>query len=167
MKAMRIFTLIFVSILLLITMISKAKADTVSSLHLTGLGNYVGKHLTVYYALGARASINTEDDQLKLRSIKLKKTFTITGDTMTLPAVELQRTGVILPYNIIVLVVHKTADFRWVNADGSVADGETSTGPSQFIMVDSLTKMEFEALQKSNVQSYQFGELRQMVSRAL
>ena len=148
------------SALLLLALASNAKADTVSGLQMKGLGNYVGKYLTVYYAIGGRATINTEGDQIHLRNVKAKKTIQITSDVVSLPSVDIPRTGFMFPYNIIVFSVHGTADFRWVNADGSTPEGEQASGPTQYLEIDSLTKIEFESLQKANTQNYQFGELK-------
>jgi hypothetical protein len=135
---------------------SAAHADTVGGLQMKGLGNYVGKYLTVYYAIGGRASINTQGDQIHIRKVKAKKTIQISGDTVTLPPVEIPRVGWFLPYNIMVFVVHDGADFRWVNADATIPENETATGPTQYLTVDSLTKMEFESLQQNA--NYLFGE---------
>jgi hypothetical protein len=163
-KSARMILSFVASALLLLTLASNAKADTVSGLQMKGLGNYVGKYLTVYYAIGGRATINTEGDQIKLRKVKAKKTIQITGDVVNLPSIDIPRTGFMFPYNIIVFSIHNTADFRWVNADGSIPENEQASGPTQYSVIDSLTKMEFESLQKANTQNYQFGEMKTNIS---
>jgi len=166
-KLMRVIFSLLASAVLLLALASNAKADTVNSLQMKGLGNYIGKYLTVYYALGSRAVINTEGDQVRLRSVKSKMTVQITNDIVTLPAINLPRSGFILPYNIIVFSIHNTADFRWVNADGTIPDGEITTGATQSLSIDSLTKVEFESMQQSHIQNYQYGEDKASLSDSL
>lgn len=166
-KLMRVLFSIVASALLLMALASNAKADgtigsvPVAGFSIKGLGNHVGQYLTVYYVMGRRASISTQQDQVKIGNVKLRKDFQITGDQIALPAVQIPMDGIFFP-NLVVFVIHKTPDFHWVNLsdDGSttsIPNGEVTTGSTAYESVDSLRMSEIQQLNSSN-QIYQFGQ---------
>lgn len=121
------------------------KTYFMNSIRLHGLGNYRGKSLTVYYGLGSRGALSTQSDQITLREVKEKKTFTINSDLVIIPEINLKRSSLFITYNIIILAVHDDATVTWMNGNGTLPDGEQLTNSSP-LAVDSLTKIEFDSL---------------------
>lgn len=122
---------------------------TVNPIQLHGLQNYKGKYLTVYYGLGSRGSLTTSEDQITLREVKEKRSFQITDEALNIPEINLKRSNVFIPFNIIVFVIHDGPNFTWINGNSSVPDGELLTPNRSSQAVDSLTKIEFDQLKSS------------------
>lgn len=165
-----ILILTFVFSLLMMSQVAFAQTEnpgntTVNAIELKGLGNKKGMYLSVYYALGKRATIFTDPRQLSLREVKVKRTLPITDDAVLLPKVDLSRSGIFLAYSIIVFVVHREPTFVWENTNGSRPEGEVTTPATASMLkdavVDSLSKKEFEDLasqQNAAVISYTFAQ---------
>lgn len=146
MKKITLQTLTFLATLAvsMVTGLSTVQADsvTVDAITVSNLGNLRGNYLSVYYGVGSRASIATSGSQVSLREIRAKVTVRIDGNSATVPAIQLQRSGFSLPYNLIVFAVHRGKDYVLVNADGTAPKGETSKQTSELLVMDSLTKNE-------------------------
>lgn len=124
---------------------------SVNAIDLKGLGNHIGKYLSVYYARGTRASISLSSSQIHMSEVKIKLTMPITSDTVSIRKFDLPRSGFFLAYNIIVFVVHREKDFIWQNLMDPITpkgESEVEIAPSMLKndSVDSLTRSEFEAL---------------------
>jgi hypothetical protein len=112
-----------------------------------GLASFVGQYLTVYYAFGSEASIYSTHDQVNLREVKFKiNNLPITSSQTLVPSAPLIRTGALLPYQVIVFVVHAKPDFTWINADGTQA--ESNNGNNGFSAVSSLMNTDFNELSR-------------------
>ena len=135
----------------------------VNPIEISGLNAFRGKSMTIYYALGSRGTLNNQEDQITIREIKEKRTLLINGDTLNVPEVSLRRSNVLVSYSILVMVIHDGSQFFWVNGNRTIPDGQQTGGNSQYLMVDSLTKIEFEQLRTSQNPSpgtavkYKFG----------
>lgn len=149
MKKITLHTLMFFATLAvaMVTGLTNAHADEqVGAITVNNLGNLRGNYLSVYYGVGSRASIATSASQVTLREVRAKVTVRIDGNSVTIPAIQLQRSGISVAYNIIAFAVHRGASYVLVNADGSAPKGETATQTSELLLMDSLTKSEVTAL---------------------
>ena len=147
-KAMQTMMFLATLALAMVTGLANVQADsaTVDAITVSNLGNLRGNYISVYYGVGSRAAIATSGSQVSLREIRAKVTVRIDGNSVTVPAIQLQRTGFSLPYNLIVFAVHRGKDFVLVNADGSAPKGETAKQSSELLLMDSLTKPEADSL---------------------
>lgn len=117
---------------------------TVNALKVKGLGNFVGQNLTVYYAVGKKASIATEPSQINISAVKAQSTVRISGGEVLLPQVQIPLLGV-STYNIIVFVVHSQASFRWVNVSGEVPENEKAAGANVYTAIQSTSKQDIDS----------------------
>lgn len=104
-----------------------AKLESVPSIEVSKLGNYKGQYLTVLYAVGSRPFISTDASQLNISQVKESRTVYITGDSVTLPQVQVEKEGFRPSYNIVVFVVSPQQNYSWVNADGTAPQGMPTT----------------------------------------
>ncbi len=148
MKKSALMTLFTILSFLMISYVSAenamAQMVTVPQIEIPDIADFSGKYLTVYYAIGNRASIATSADQVNLREVKKKVTIPINGSSITIPSIELEKNGIFMAYNLVVFVVHKDSQFLWKNASGSIPDGEGTTGTTQVLGIDSMTKAEID-----------------------
>ena len=130
-----------------------APSVTVNSLRAKGLGNFVGQNLTVYYAVGKKASIATEPSQIHISEVKVKTTVAITAGDVVLPQVQIPLMG-FTSYNMIVFVVHPQGPFRWVNVNGEIPVNETSSGSNVYTAIQSSSKNDIDSYKsQSGIQS--------------
>ncbi|WP_413584686.1 hypothetical protein [Bdellovibrio sp. HCB274] len=123
-----------------------AKLESVPSIEVTQLGNYKGQYLTVLYAVGSRPFISTDASQLNISQVKESRTVYITGDTVTLPQVQVEKEGFRPSYNIVVFVVSPQQNYSWVNADGTSPQGMPKTA--------NQLRNKINAINKSDVDSF-------------
>ncbi|QLY24288.1 hypothetical protein [Bdellovibrio sp. KM01] len=123
-----------------------AKLESVPSIQVNKLGNYKGQYLTVLYAVGSRPFISTDASQLNISQVKESRTVYITGDSVTLPQVQVEKEGFRPSYNIVVFVVSPQQNYSWVNADGSSPQGMPATS--------NRLSNKFNAVNKSDVDSF-------------
>lgn len=123
-----------------------ARFESIPSMQVNKLGNYRGQYLTVLYAVGSRPFIATDSSQITISQIKESRTVYISDDSMTLPAVQVEKEGFRPSYNIVVFVVSPQANYSWVNADGSVPQGMTATGNRMSSLINAINKTDVEAL---------------------
>ncbi|WP_413575051.1 hypothetical protein ACLVWU_12390 [Bdellovibrio sp. HCB290] len=123
-----------------------AKLEAVPSIEVTQLGNYKGQYLTVLYAVGSRPFISTDASQLNISQVKESRTVYITGDTVTLPQVQVEKEGFRPSYNIVVFVVSPQQNYSWVNADGTSPQGMPKTA--------NQLRNKINAINKSDVDSF-------------
>lgn len=152
---MKTLTLKFIVMLGLLIGQSAMAAPSVSvnSLRVKGLGNFVGQNLTVYYAVGKKASIATEPSQIQISEVKVKTTVAISAGDVILPQVQVPLMNV-SSYNMIVFVVHPRGPFRWVNVNGEVPVNESSSGSNVYTAIQSASKNDIDnAKAQSGIQS--------------
>jgi hypothetical protein len=125
---------------------STARTFYVNPIKISGLAGYRGSYLTIYYALGSRGALSSEEDQITLREVKEKRSFQISGDSVIVPEINLKRSNLFITYNILILVVHSVPNFTWLNGNKSLPAGEKYSANINALDVDSLTKLEFESL---------------------
>lgn len=159
-KYLKIFLAFAVSIISL-TANAQTSKTSINPLRVEGLANYQGNYITIYYGLATKASLSLSESQLTLRSVKHKHTLPIYNDSVEFPQVVLARSGFMMAYNMIVLVIHKDNQFVWINANRTVPEGESTQGSTKMIRVDALEKSEFERMKRSadpsEVINYRFG----------
>jgi hypothetical protein len=147
--------------LTLMALMTEAHAETpprtyyLNPIEISDLSPYRGKYLSVFYALGSRGSLNNQEDQITIREVKEKKTFLLTGDSLSVPEINLKRSNVFITYNILVFVIHDHEVFTWVNANHTLPEGQTNSTNIEYIDVASLTKIEFD--QMRNAQAAELG----------
>lgn len=168
---MKTAILIFGFLLSLCLMVSEAHAVipvpgstlTVNKIELLGLHNYKSHYLTVYYGIGSRASISNAKNQVSIREVKIAETFPINGNALELPKRDLARSGIVLPYNIIVFVIHSGPEFCWKNSNGQFPLEEKQCESNTPIKVDSLMKTELDTLMMlqsdPEIIEYNFGQI--------
>lgn len=121
-----------------------ARFETIPSLQVNKLGNYRGQYLTVLYAVGSRPFISTDSAQINISQVKEARTVYISADSMSLPAVQVEKEGFRPSYNIVVFVVSPQASYSWVNADGSVPQGMTKTGNRMSSLINAINKTDVD-----------------------
>ena len=131
--------------------LAEIPGKTVSSIQVSGLGNYRGNFITAIYARGGPSSLAAPEKQflINLRQIRLQKTLEITADTVTFPATTtLTWTGLQFPYDYVVFVIHQNNDsvFKWANPNGTFPEGSPDGYATPMIKVDFLTKAQIETL---------------------
>lgn len=130
-----------------------ARFETIPAVKVTSLENYRGQYLTVLYAVGSRPFTSNDSSQLSLSQVKDSRTAYITSDSMSLPSVQVEKEGFRPSYNMIVVVVSPSADFGWVNADGSQPQGSPPTNNKEILALNVINKTDvasFVKKQKGN-----------------
>lgn len=127
-----------------------ARFETIPSLQVNKLGNYRGQYLTVLYAVGSRPFISTDSTQISISQVKEARTVYISADSMSLPAVQVEKEGFRPSYNIVVFVVSPQANYSWVNADGSVPQGMSKTGNQMSSLVNAINKTDVDGFVSAN-----------------
>lgn len=122
-----------------------ARFETVPALKVNRLGNMRGQYLTVLYAVGSRPFISTNSSQINISQVKEARTVYISDDSMSLPVVQVEKEGFRPSYNIIVFVVSPQANYSWVNADGSIPQGVTSTSNHMSSLINAINKSDVDA----------------------
>ncbi|MNK19497.1 hypothetical protein D3C87_377190 [compost metagenome] len=122
-----------------------ARFETIPALQINQLGNYRGQYLTVLYAVGSRPFIATDASQINLSQVKDSRTVYISGDSMPLASVQVEKEGFRPSYNIVVFVVSPQANYSWVNADGTVPQGVTRTGNQLVSLVNAINKTQVDS----------------------
>lgn len=123
-----------------------AAMETVPKIQIQKIGNFKGQYLTAFYAVGTRPFLSTDSSQVTLSEVKVSKTEQITADFVTLPALDLQKQGFRPGYNIVLIVISPSANFSFVNADGSVIAGMSKTDNHRASLIRSFSKSELESL---------------------
>jgi hypothetical protein len=136
----------------------------INKIAISGMSLYQGKYLTVYYGTGARASLASAKNQVNIREVKVAETFPINNNILELPKRDFARSGFVLPYNLIVVVVHDTPTFCWKNKPNDQFPlGEKTCSENTSVEIDSLTKTEFDILLAAQndpeVVMYSFGAI--------
>lgn len=121
-----------------------ARFETIPSLQVNKLGNMKGQYLTVLYAVGSRPFISTDSSQISISQVKESRTLYISEDTMTLPAVQVEKEGFRPSYNIIVFVVSPQPNYSWINADGSVPQGMSMTNNHMSSLINAINKTDVD-----------------------
>lgn len=120
----------------------------VMALNIKGLNNFVGQNLTVYYAVGKKASLMTEGGQIKIDEVKAKVTYRINSGDVLVPRIDIPIFGV-SSYNLIIFVVHAQGTFRWLNVDGNLPQNEIAAGSTTATEIKSVQKSEIDAASRS------------------
>jgi len=115
-----------------------ARVETIPALQINQLGNYRGQYLTVLYAVGSKPVISTSDSQINISQVKASRTINITGDSTTLPSVQVNKEGFRPSYNIVVFVISPSADYSWMNDDRTFPDGMAPTGNHMSSSINSI-----------------------------
>ncbi|HEY8272573.1 MAG TPA: hypothetical protein VIG33_16895 [Pseudobdellovibrionaceae bacterium] len=123
-----------------------APLETVPKIQIHKIGNYKGQYLTAFYALGTRPFLSTDSSQVILSEIKAAKTELVTADSLTLPAVDLQKIGFRPPYNLVMIVVSPAPDFTFVNPDSSIIKGMNQSENHRATLIRSFSKVELDSL---------------------
>jgi hypothetical protein len=121
-----------------------ARFDTVPSLQVNKLGNFNGQYLTVLYAVGSKPFISTDTSQISVSQIKDSRTIFISSDTMTLPAVQVEKEGFRPSYNIVIFVVSPQSNYSWINTDGTIPQGSTDTGNHSSSLISAVNKSDVD-----------------------
>lgn len=121
-----------------------ARFETIPSLQINRLGNLRGHYLTAIYAVGSRPIISTDPSQINISQIKESRTVYLTSDTVSLPAVKVEKEGFRPSYNIIIFVVSPTANYSWINADGTVPQGMNATENHLSSVMSSINKSDVD-----------------------
>lgn len=124
-----------------------ARIDRVPAMRVKNLGNVRGQYLNVLYAIGSRPFYSFDDSKVTVQSVRASKQVSITGDTVDLPALDVEKEGVRASYNLVILVVSQQQGFSWTNDDGSAYVGQLAGGTNQKTRVRALTKAEIEQFQ--------------------
>lgn len=122
-----------------------ARFETIPAMKVNKLGNLRGQYLTVLYAVGSRPFLSTDPSQINISQVKESRTVYITEDAMSLPAVQVEKEGFRPSYNIVVFIVSPQQNYSWVNADGSVPQGMTSTNNHLKSIANSINKTDVDA----------------------
>ena len=166
MMKLRILFLVLLSVVSAAQDSDISKQALVNPIYLGGLKSYQGKTLTVYYAIGSRGALSNEDDQITIREVKKKVSYTIQSEEVQIPETAIVRDSAKVPYNIIVFVIHDGTNFSWINGNRTVPQGEVLSTNNLSLGVSSLNKIEVEALiQRQGLASgqpirYSFGAAR-------
>lgn len=137
---------IFLASLLSLT---EALANTtkVPGLKISGLGNYRGQFLSVYYTYGKRPSLSVGTSDFDLKHVIQKRTISITADSVSVPEVELNLIGLWpLKPNFIGFIIHPQATVTFINADNSLPKNEDPDNSQRISRLDSLTFEELRLL---------------------
>lgn len=122
-----------------------ARFETIPSLQVNRLGNMRGQYLTVLYAVGSRPFIATDSSQITISQVKESRTVYISDDTLTLPAVQVEKEGFRPSYNIVVFVVSPQPNYSWINADGSAPQGMTLTNNHMSSLINAINKTDVDS----------------------
>lgn len=121
-----------------------AKIESIPALQVTKLGNYRGQYLTVLYAVGSKPFLSTAKNQITISQIKESRTAVISGDTLNLPSVQVEKEGFRPSYNMIVAIVSPQPNYSWINADGSLPQGGLKTNNNQESLVVTVNKTDVD-----------------------
>ena len=157
---MAVFGFLLISALFAAPALASETVTNIPQLEVRNLNQYAGKYLTVYYGIGNRPMISFSNDEITLREVKFKRTLPITANSVTLPQIPLNRSGLSIAYSMAVFVIHGSPNFTWRNTNNSIPDGERVDSPSDSIAIDSLTKNELDnlmTLQNQGKIQYDFG----------
>lgn len=127
-----------------------ARFEVIPALQIAKLGNYRGQYLTILYAVGSRPFISTDSSQINISQVKESRTIYITDDAMTTPLVQVEKEGFRPSYNIVVFVVSPQPNYSWVNADGTIPQGVTSTNNHQSVLVNTVNRTNIDAFTAAN-----------------
>jgi hypothetical protein len=84
-----------------------------------GLSQYRGMYLTAHYAVSSAAGMALDPGQVSISQIYVVvPDLLINQDNLSLPPQEIVWSGISKP-NSLVLVIHRQAQFHWINGDGS------------------------------------------------
>lgn len=126
-----------------------APTETVPKIQVQKLGNYKGQYLTAFYAVGTRPFLSTDSSQFTLSEVKAVKTEVVSTDFVTLPSIDLQKSGFRPGYNLVVVAISPSPDFSFNNADGSAITGMPATANHRASLLRSFSKAEIESLATS------------------
>lgn len=130
--------------------------ETIDAIQVTGLKDFQGKYLTVFFANGQKASVQFQDDQVKIKDIKGQATVEIKGSQVTIPATQIRRDyGFVGQMNVVVFVVHDHASFQWINLDGSPITNQKAGVVSQPQVVNALSRTQLMSLKNGNIYQLQ------------
>lgn len=121
-----------------------ARFDTVPALEVSNLGNYRGQYLTVIYAIGAKPLFSTNDTQVILSQVKESRSSMIKDDQLNFASIQVEKEGFRPSYNMIVVVVSPEPQFTWVNADGTVPRGVSTSNNRQKNRIFVLNRADLE-----------------------
>lgn len=127
-----------------------ARFETIPSIQVNKLGNLRGQYLTAIYAIGSRPIISTNPSQINISQVKESRTIYLTSDSMTLPAVQVEKEGFRPSYNIVVFVVSPQSNYSWINADGSIPQGMTATSNHTSSIMSSINKSDVDTFVTTN-----------------
>ena len=122
-----------------------ARFEKVPALEIGGLGNLRGQYLTVLYVVGSRPFISTDASRITLNQVKETKSVNIAADSMSFPAVQVEKEGVRPSYNMIIIIVSPQPNFSWVNADGTVPQGMVVSQNRTATLMNALNKSDVDA----------------------
>lgn len=110
-----------------------------------GLSNHVGDYITVYFALGTPASIVLSSEQINLREVRAKTTTQITSSSISTPRMSVAIEGFTVPFNVLLVVIHRQPTFIWLNANGTLPLGEEAGSTHHRpILVKAMLKSDVE-----------------------
>ncbi|MGZ3770994.1 MAG: hypothetical protein ACXVCP_04475 [Bdellovibrio sp.] len=121
-----------------------ARFETIPSLQVNKMGNYVGQYLTVLYAVGARPFISTDQTQINISQVKEARTVYISADSMMLPKVQVEKEGFRPSYNMVVFVISPKSNYSWTNADGSLPQGMDPSNYHLSSLISAVNKTEVD-----------------------
>lgn len=125
--------------------VQAARFESIPAMKINKLGHLKGQYLTVLYAVGSRPFLSKDSSKINISQIKESRTVYITADTMSLPAAQVAKEGFRPSYNIVVFVVSPQQNYSWVNEDGSIPQGASSTKNQLRSVANSINKSDVEA----------------------
>lgn len=131
---------LFTMFMLLPSQQVQAQVISVDALEISGLGNYKGQYLTVYYGNGRRPSLNVGTSHFDIKSVHQKLTFKIESDSVVSPRQQISMVGK-WPFrtNFIALIIHPSNKVTYSNPDGSAPEHEEVGNPKRASRLDSIT----------------------------
>jgi hypothetical protein len=124
---------------------SHANTKTIDRLEISGLGNYRGQYLSLYYGTGSRASFSVGTSYFDIFKVMFKRTVLIESDIVISEAVVLSLVG-FTPRrpNFIGIAIHPNPEVTFLNPDSSVPENENPNNSRSISRLDSLTFRELE-----------------------
>lgn len=104
------------------------KRTIIAPINVSGLKNWIGNYMTVYYAVytSSGSIINQDPNKIALVLVRVQKqNIPITSDSLSIESVafskistdpEMSKANLYPSYNRVVFVVHQEKDFSWQNA---------------------------------------------------
>lgn len=127
-----------------------ARFEVIPALNIAKLGNYRGQYLTILYAVGSRPLIAQDSDQINVSQVKESRTLYITDDVMKTPIVQVEKEGFRPSYNIVAFVISSQPNYSWLNADGTIPQGVTSTNNHKSALINTVNRDSLETFATKN-----------------